>query len=123
MRSDPAACALLRRWAQGGDTAATTEVNFFEVAVGIERERGPSSRERIALSWHEILRAIEVMPLTRRATLEAVRRQAQLYRAGTPAPFPDLLVAAIGKVGGCSTIVTRNTRDFARIGLLHVEAH
>jgi len=70
-----------------------------------------------------VLRAIAVMPLTRRATLEAVRRQAQLYRAGTPAALPDLLIAAIGKVGGCGAIVTRDAAGFERIALLPVEAH
>ncbi len=114
----------MREWgALGGNPVATTEVNFFEVAVGIELAEGRERREHLGAAWAQALLAVEVIPLTRRATLEAVRRQAHLYRAGKPSSLGDLLVAAIAKVGGCDAIVTRDTDDFERVGLLPVERH
>jgi predicted nucleic acid-binding protein len=102
---------------------ATTGVNYFEVAAGIERERGRRARERMASAWGEILSSLVVLPLTRRATLIAVRRQCELFRSGRSASIADLLIAAIGRAGGCDAIVTRDTGDFGRIGLLKVERH
>ena len=93
------------------------------MAVGIDLTEGRARRDRLAAGWTEVLRAVEILPLTRRGTLEAVRRQVQLYRTGKPAPLADLLVAAIAKVGGCDAIVTRDKDNFERVGLLPVEAH
>lgn len=123
MRADPGALAAIRGWEDASQAMATTEVNYFEVAVGIERERGRAERERLASAWGEILSGLVVLPLTRRATQIAVRRQGELFRSGRPAAFADLLIAAIGQAGGCDAIVTRDTGDFGRIGLLKVERH
>lgn len=123
MRSDPAALGALRGWAEAGEALATTEVNYFEVALGIELVRAQGGKSRLASAWGELLTALEVLPLTRRGTLVAVRRQSQLYRSGRPAAFADLLIAAVAQVGGCDVIVTRDTEDFSRVGLLRVERH
>jgi predicted nucleic acid-binding protein len=123
VRGDQRASSLLRAYEAASDEAVTTEVNFFEVALGVDLTEAPAARARYTRAWEGILRTIEVVPLTRRATLLAVRRQAEMYRAGKAAPVPDLLVSAIGKVGGCQEVVTRDTDDFARIGLLRAVSH
>ena len=123
VRGVPPAALRLRAWHAAGDAAATTEVNVVEVALGIELTRGRQKRDRYAEAWARALRVVEVIPFTRRASLTAARRQAQLYGEGAPAPFPDLFIAAAAKVGGCATIVSRNRADFERIGLLPVIDH
>ena len=123
VRGEPSATDLLRGWGHRGEETVTTEVNYFEVALGIEATRGRQARDRYAAAWAGVLETVEVLPLTRRATLEAVRRQALLMGRGASSALPDLLAAAIAKVGGCDAIVTRNVRDFERIGLLPVARH
>lgn len=123
LRSESMAVAALRAWTGDQDTIATTEVNYFEVALGIERTDSKRKRDRLSSAWAELLTNIEVLPLTRRATLLAVRRQAALYRAGKPAALADLLIAASAAVGGCEAIVTGDDGDFERIDLLPVEKY
>jgi predicted nucleic acid-binding protein len=123
VRSDAPTLDRAKRWADAGETVATTEVNYYEVALGIELTEGSAKRDRYARAWGLIQSSVEVLPLTRRATLEAVRREAQLYRSGVPASLSDLFVAAIAKTQGCESIVTRDVRGFERIGLLKVEPH
>ncbi len=123
VRSDTGALAAMEGWARAGDPVATTEINVLEVAVGVELAQGAERRAQYAVCWLDILSSLEVLPLTRRGSLEAVRRQAALYKVGRPSSLGDLLVAAIAKVGGCDAIVTRDTDDFERVGLLPVEGH
>jgi len=123
VRSDPQALASMEAWARAGDQVATTEINVLEVAVGVELAQGVEKRAQYAAAWLDILSTLEVLPLTRRGTLEAVRRQVHLYKVGKPSSLGDFLVAAIAKVGGCDAIVTRDKDEFERVGLLPVEPH
>jgi predicted nucleic acid-binding protein len=123
VRSDPGALKALRGWAEDGETVATTEVNYYEVALGIELIAGRPRKDRLAQAWGELLTALEVLPLTRRVMLTAVRRQGELFRSGRPAALADLLIAAAANVGRCDLIVTRDIADFERVGLLRTERH
>lgn len=113
----------MEKWDAAGDILSTTELNYFEVALGIERIANSAEQEKLSGAWAELLLSLEVIPLTRRATLAAVRRQAQLVKSGKPSAIADLFVAATAAAGGCDLIVTNDVDDFKRLGLLRVERH
>jgi len=111
----------MEQWNAAGDELCTTELNYFEVALGIERIRNSAEQGKLSGAWAELLVSLEVIPLTRRATLVAVRRQAQLVKAGKPSAVVDLFVAATAAAGGSDLIVTNDADDFDRLGILRVE--
>ena len=123
VRSRPEALEQASDWARRGDTQVTTEVNFYEVSLGIELERDSRRRSALRDGFQRLMTSLSILPLTREATELAVATQARLHREGKPAPFADLFIAAIAATGGCDLIVTKNLGDFERIDLLPVQPH
>jgi len=122
-KGDPGVGAMLDAWRDSDVQLLTTEMNYFELRIGIERLKDRREREICRERLEKALMVVGVFPFERAAADLAVKRQVELYKKGRPAASTDLFIAAAAKAGGCSAIVTRNVTDFERIGLLKVVAH
>lgn len=101
--------------------AVTTEVNAFELYVGAHRQGRPVEREMATVE--QVLRRIDVLPLTRQASRRGAEIASALRSRGRQVGVLDVLIAAIALVHGVDTIVTENAEHFGRIPGLRVETY
>lgn len=101
--------------------AVTTEVNAFELYAGAHRNGTPVAREMKAVD--DVLRRLEVLPLTRPGSRRAAETAAILRAHGRTVGALDVLIAAIAFVHGITTVVTQNVEDFRRIPGIRVESY
>ena len=102
----------LRRAVSKGTAIAVSSVVLFELWYGVARSarrRENAERLRTFLSG-----TVDVLPLDDDDALEAGTLRAALQEAGTPIGPYDLLIAAQALRRG-ATLVTANTREFARV--------
>jgi len=123
VRNRPVPVKLVRDWEARGDLLVTTELNRYEVLLGILAEKPPARAEGYRQRFETLLSGMDVLPVSRQALDAAAQRQADLYARGKPASVMDLLIAAVAQVGGCDEIATANVDDFRRIGLLPVRSY
>lgn len=105
---------------EGG--AATTEINAFEVFYGITASSRALSKVRLAQA-EALLSRLEVFPLDHTSALTAATLLGRLARQGQSVNVMDGLVAGILLSRHCSTIVTRNVKDFSRIPGMRPETY
>lgn len=110
-------------WRRASDDLTTTQINHYEVTLGILREGTRALQAELREAWSDVLGAVEILPFSRLAADTAAARQAELGAKGRVAGLSDLLIASIAKAEGCEAIVTRNVEDFERIGLVDVRRH
>jgi predicted nucleic acid-binding protein len=122
-RGEAGALDLLEEWGNAKVELLTTEINYYETKLGIERLPDSSKRARERERFEKGLTVISVLSFDRAAAEVAVTRQLALFKRGQPAPTVDILVAATARSRACDAIVTRNARDFERIGLVKVRPH
>jgi len=101
---------------------ATTEVNAFETLVGFHFQGGSALSRRLD-AVYRLLEDLVVFPLDRGGSDRAARIAAALAREGRRIGTGDALTAGILLDHGVDTIVTRDTRHFARVPDLHVETY
>ena len=92
-------------------------VTLAELEYGVFNSSNPE-RNQLALTL--FLANIEVVPFGDDAAVEYGRIRADLRRKGTPIGANDLMIAAHAKSLGM-TLVTNNTREFARVEGLMLE--
>ena len=92
-------------------------ITLAELEYGVFNSSNPE-RNQIALTL--FLANVEVVPFGDDAAVEYGRIRADLRRKGTPIGANDLLIAAHAKSLGM-TLVTNNTREFARVEGLILE--
>jgi len=119
MKDRPGARRAVEAAAEGG--VATTEINVFEVYVGAYREGRPIPREIQAIERG--LGGIDVLPLTRSATLRAASLTSLLRSRGQKVGTLDVLVAGIAMAHDIDTILTSDDRHFGRIPGIRVETY
>lgn len=105
---------------RGGERAATTEVNAFELFAAAY-PGGHVNRERLA-QVQQLLRGLDVLVLDRAGALRAAELASKLGSRGRAPGVLDVLVAGIALASGYDTIVT-NEEGFRRLPGLTVEAH
>ena len=103
---------------EGG--VATTVINIYEVAYGVNR--GMSSPGRRISEFEKLVSNLDVFNLDYRAAIKAAEISGNLEGGYSIDPF-DSLIAAIIMVNGGECIVTRNTSHFEKIKELKTEAH
>lgn len=101
---------------------ATTEVNVFEVLLGIYFAGGPRRSVRLDRT-HAMLHDLLVLPLQRGGADRAAQVAAQLVREGRAIATGDALTAGILLDHGIDTVVTRDVEHFRRIRGLSVETY
>ncbi len=104
---------------EGG--AATTTVNVYEAAYGVHRSLKDNSRRLAELE--KLMQNLDVFGLTYEAALKAAELSGDLGRRGLSLDPFDSMVAAIAIVNGADSLVTRNTRHFAKVKGLITETH
>ena len=92
-------------------------ITLAELEYGVFNSSNPE-RNQVALTL--FLANVEVVPFGDDAAVEYGRMRAGLRRKGTPIGANDLLIAAHAKSLGM-TLVTNNTREFARVEGLILE--
>lgn len=90
---------------------AVATVSVYELEVGIAKSSSPAKRRG---QLNELLDAIVVLGFDRAAAQSAAKVRAELERRGRPIGPLDTLIAGTA-LAHRATLVTRNTREFARV--------
>lgn len=114
LKGHPRVCAQLE--AISPADCAISSVTVFELAMGVRLCRQPE-RERKKLA--KLFAVIAVLPFDSTAAEEAARVRHELESAGLKIGPYDLLIAGQA-LSGRLTLVTNNTREFARISALRL---
>ncbi len=118
VRGRAGASEQAEQWVLAGDELVLTAVNRYEVELGISLEKRQERRRELRERWTRLVQSMESLLFTPISADIASSRQAELYRRGSPAPVLDLFIAAMAYANGCDAIMTRDTADFSRIGLV-----
>ena len=98
------------------DAVCTSIVVACELRFRAHRKGSAALTQRV----EQLLEALSVLPLDLPADQHYADIRATLERAGTPIDNNDLYIAAHARSRGM-TLVTHNTREFARVPGLRVE--
>lgn len=112
----PQGSAARRIAAVGEASICTSIIVSAELRYGAEKSGSKPLAERVEL----LLSALEIMPLEAPADLHYGKIRHHLTRQGTPIGPNDLLIAAQALAADL-TLVTANTREFARVPSLRIE--
>lgn len=100
----------------GSEAIVTSIVVVAELRFGAAKRGSQSLSRRI----EEALRRMTVLPFEAPGDAIYARIRADLERRGTPIGANDLLIAATA-LAADATLVTHNTREFARVDGLRVQ--
>ena len=90
---------------------------LYELQVGIAKSSSPEKRtEQLA----ELTSVVQVLPFHQQEARAAADVRAELEKKGTPIGPYDTLIAGTALAHG-AVLVSRNTREFARVAGLRVE--
>ncbi len=93
---------------------AVPAIAACEIRYGLSR----SGRPTLVTAFQHMMQAVAVLSFDAEAAEHAADIRTRLAEAGTPIGPHDILIAATARRHGC-TLVTHNTREFARVpGLL-----
>ena len=95
------------------DALATTEINVFEIFLGIYLKEEISNEE--ILKATELFNALLVLPFDNPSGKEAAQIYASLHKKGKLIEQNDIFIASIMKNNGLSEIITKNKDHFSRI--------
>lgn len=98
------------------DAVCTSVVVACELRFGARRKGSNTLTQRV----EQLLDTLAVLPLDLPADRHCADIRATLEQAGTPIGSHDLFIAAHARSRGM-TLVTNNTREFARVPDLRVE--
>jgi tRNA(fMet)-specific endonuclease VapC len=115
LRGHPRVCARLA--ATSPADCAVSSITSYELMTGACRSAQP---EREKKKVQQFLAAIHVLPFDRAAGDEAARLRHELESAGTKIGPYDVLLAGHA-LASSLTLITANTREFARIAGLRLE--
>ena len=104
---------------EGG--AATTSINVYEAAYGVNRSMSDPARRLLELE--KLLLSLDVFELDYAAAMKAAEISGSLDRSGAGIDPFDSLVAAIAIINGADSLITRNVSHFERIPELKTETH
>lgn len=113
---NPRGALTLRLEATDPDALCTSVVVACELRFGALRKGSEALTQRVA----QLLDTLAVLPLDAPADAHYADIRTTLERAGTPIGSHDLFIAAHARSRGM-TLVTHNTREFARVPGLRVE--
>lgn len=116
LRGDAGAIGIMKK--SEGSQWYTSEINVFELVEGAYLGNRPIA-EHLAKIF-AMLALVTVLPFDRKAALKAGMISGSSIKAGAKVGETDCLIAGIALANGISTIVTRNKKDFERIGELTI---
>ena|SRR3989338_9404941 len=100
----------------------TTQINVFEVLLGVHRRAGRKKEEELMYA-ERLFQSLQILPLTDVAIRKAAEIAGQLILAGKEIGQNDCLTAAIALSQGIPVIVTQDVEHFNRIPGITVEEH
>lgn len=98
------------------DGLAISIITYGEIYDGIYASNDPRGKE---VAFLQVLRRVEVLPLTRTIMKRFAQLRGDLRRRGQIIGDPDILIAATALQHGL-TLVTRNLRHYRRIPELSI---
>ncbi len=101
--------------------AVTTEISAFELYAGAYHDGRPI--RRVIDTADGVLRRLEILPLSKMASLKAAELSSRLRARGEEVGALDVLIAAIALVHGIDTVMTKDPGDFGRIPGIRVETY
>lgn len=110
LKNKPEAVEAMRTWQAD---LVTTEVSRFQVFLSILDDEVVSQRELAAA--HTLFSRVEVLPFGSGSGEAAAKMLVELRRKGKIIDEADCFIAATMASHGCSRILTRNKKHFARI--------
>ncbi|MDO5623937.1 MAG: type II toxin-antitoxin system VapC family toxin [Pseudomonadota bacterium] len=111
---------VMRAMRQAGqDALCISAVVLGELAFGVARS-APTHRARNAAHLQQFTNALTVLPWSAQAAMHFGSERQRLRSAGAPIGEMDLLIGCHALAEGL-TLVTHNTREFARIDGLTLE--
>ena len=96
---------------------ALPSVVLYELEVGIAKSTAPEKRRA---QLKELLTVVRVLPFTENEAAISAKVRATLEQAGTPIGPLDIMIAGTA-LASQATLVTHNTKEFARIDGLRLE--
>ena len=94
----------------------TTEINVFEVVLGIFSNKN-INQARDFEKAASLFKTLKILPLDHKASIEAGKLAGSLIMKGRQIDDNDCIAAAIAKTNGINIMVTRNERHFKETGL------
>lgn len=91
----------------------TTEINVFELVSGVYATK--INMQKHLEQLFALLSGLTILPLDRKATLQAGKIAGGLIRDGQRIEDADCLIAGIALSNGINEVVTRNKEHFERI--------
>ena len=102
--------------AQPPQQIALPSVVVYELNYGLRRV----GRRNALDAFAKLVQAVSILDFDLEAADHAARIRVELETLGTPISGADILIAATARRHGC-TLVTHNTREFARVPELTIE--
>ena len=99
----------------------TTEINVYEVVLGIYSLRGDFTKELDKVE--DLFQSLNLLGLNHNSSLAAAKIFGTLAKEGVIIDHNDCLTAAIALTNSITTIVTRNKEHFSRIKGIKVEGY
>ena len=96
---------------------ALPAVVLYELEVGIAKSTAPEKRRA---QLNELLTVVRVLPFTENEAAISAKVRATLEQAGTPIGPLDMMIAGTA-LASQATLVTHNTKEFARIDGLRLD--
>jgi len=96
---------------------ALPSVVLYELEVGIAKSTAPEKRRA---QLNELLTVVRVLPFTENEAEISAKVRATLEKSGTPIGPLDMMIAGTA-LANKATLVTHNTKEFARIDSLRLE--
>lgn len=96
------------------DRVVIPAVVAYEIEYGLARQAGSEQRRQ---QWADFVRSVAILPLDAEAARQAALIRAELEALGLGIGPQDVLIAGTAVAHG-ATLVTRNLREFGRIGRL-----
>jgi toxin FitB len=115
---EPAVVAWLDSLAAG--SVWTTAITVFEIRYGLGILSDGKKRRALASAFEDLLRedlAGRILEFNGDAAAEAAAIAVKLRAAGRPVEVRDVLIAGAVAANAGSTLATRNTKDFTRMGI------
>jgi len=109
---------LRERFNELAEQLAISSITLAELHHGVERS---SRREANRAALAQFTARLEVLPFAGKAAAQYGRLRVELERMGRPGGLHDMLIAAHARSEGL-TVVTSDTRGFAHVPGLAVEA-
>ena len=109
---------LRQRFNEAADQLCISAITLAELLHGAEKSARPAHNLRVV---EEFAARLEVLPFAQAAAAQYGQLRAELEHAGQPIGAYDMLIGAHARSLGL-ILVTRNRREFDRIGCLRVES-